>query len=167
MGLQCNVLMHYHRPMYTINPTDSPLSAFDPAFPLFIPGDGKNPPNAFVGMTRRDYFAAHAPLEIPDWFSFPAFDKHPYIYDFIKSNPVSSAWTEEWSERIVRSITDGITLPERVRVAVGNEALKEFSIAWGKERKRCHILYENWHADRYFAWRYYYADRMLAQGDMK
>lgn len=167
MGLQCNVLMHYHRPMYTINPTDSPLSAFDPALPIFIPGDGKNPPSAFFGLSRRDYFAAYAPDDIPDWFSFPKFEHASDPYDFISRHPLFAGLSEALQGRVVRAVVNGGGMSETIRPEIGTDKVREFAVDWFKERDRCRVLYENWQADRYFAWRYYYADRMLAQGKMK
>jgi hypothetical protein len=63
-----------------------------PAFPVCIPEDQAS--TTYFGMTRREYYAAHAPAEIPKWFT-PSLDE-------LGSKP-EAKWipdTEEGGEKI-------------------------------------------------------------------
>jgi len=100
--------------------------------------------------TRRDYFAAHAPAEIPSWFAHeqPKRDLPP-MPDYRKLDPAHQDIALDWQR-------DGcFDLPEE--------------IAWfGKEVEAHREAKADWddanYAARFFQWRWYYADMMIVVG---
>lgn len=96
----------------------------------------------------RDYLAAHAPAEIPDWFSH---------VEPPKDYPPAPRWMDAPKEHheLLRSwLNDGcFDLPDELR--------------WFQDEMTAHRTGRDaWHkqndAARYFQWRYAYADAMLA-----
>lgn len=124
-----------------------------PAFPRDHASDGHN------GMSLRDYFAAKAPTEIPDWFR-------------CSGQPVPSAPTTEQALQQVKgfdsfSYSQKDTLRAWLRdpvfdleadiADIGAAANEIMRLA---ELDRENVRRENT-AARYYAWRWAYADAML------
>lgn len=102
-------------------------------------------PNAFPqssndsnGMSLRDYFAAHAPRKIPDWFE-------PKLTPLPERDP---CW--EWCEGC-KSDSD----------CEGGKHCKEL-IEFNQHTARIRKLQQ---VERYSKWRWHYADLMLAERD--
>lgn len=116
----------------------------NPAFPTF-PYD--TDPGS-EGMSLRDYFAARAPGEIPNWF------KHVSPVKDFKPLP---SWQElplkEDQNQVRDWMSDGCyDLPDN---------LSWFQEAFVKYRAAYAVWEEADKIARYFQWRWYYADTML------
>jgi len=124
-----------------------------PAFPA-NPYNELGERNPYAGLSAREYFAARAPAEIPQWFKGPECDvpnsPADEFADFVNLHggaysPMGlalKAWENSGGK---------IDPPEEfrdiaARIVAYNEAHREYDIK------------------RYFAWRWYYADMMVASG---
>lgn len=119
------------------------------AFPVRLwpnaPGEKAN-----EGMSMREYFAAHAPEEIPSWFTHvPPKKDIPEAAEWDKiENEEDKQLCQDW-------VFDGIfDLPEHLQwfsdtFKNHNEAL----IQWNKTNEGA----------RYFQWRSFYADALIAE----
>jgi hypothetical protein len=142
-------------------PTESSSAREDggPAFPQAREIGRMN----FVGMSLRDQFAAHAPSEIPQWFSAAWAEHTPTPLPLSISSAIAqherarklSAMDEE---RLRSWLDDGsYDLDDPELAEIGEEvvnainASRENSIAAGKEHELA----------LYFSWRWYFADEML------
>jgi hypothetical protein len=109
----------------------------------------------------RDYFAAHAP-EVPPWFRWAKLPAGLSITDALKNQPGYLSLTADDLQRL-RTADDGDgafyveDLPERLR-AIAAGANEAAAASW---RARSEAE-EKLRAERFFAWRWYYADQMLA-----
>lgn len=139
-----------------------------PAFPalgLYQGADGNIHPTAtqFTGMTIRDYFAAHAPTEIPSWFEVDGLPEPPRPVPTLTSiMEEAAARGVVLSERDLRELAEWTNdgswdLPDHL-VAVGDAVLARMRKD-KDERER--IQREN-KAAAYFMWRLHYADRMIS-----
>lgn len=106
----------------------------------------------------RDYFAARAPTEIPGWFN-PKIDapmiKTPDPVDYVNAdvNPKAEddrRMMEEWSRDPCYDLPDHLSAFQR--------AWAEYCSAMEWRNKS---ILEN----RYFMWRYHYADMMMIFGE--
>jgi hypothetical protein len=110
----------------------------------------------------RDYFAAHAPQEIPDWFQPPG-EPVPAVahrYFFLQADERWNALTTEakrlhldehdemGAEHVSDPVVREVIVSATARTAENHEAVKK-----ANARNE---------AARYFAWRWHYADQMLA-----
>jgi hypothetical protein len=142
-------------PGHTVNDTDGNLD--DPFGTLL-------PPNAqatYSGMSLRDYFAAHAPTEIPAWFVYGD-DRPPipHILDIgsaLALQPGLADLFDFEQENLRQWLYDGSWDLEPKLEAIGHAASK--AIAESREARRA--AEEQREADRYFAWRWHYADNMI------
>jgi hypothetical protein len=97
-------------------------------------------------MNTKEYFMAHAPTDIPDWF----------VHNPVGIQPIFPSWTnlhDEDRKTVKGWISDGIfDLPDH---------LKWFEEKYNKvlQLKRQYD-YENT-IERYFQWRIYYAEQLL------
>jgi hypothetical protein len=100
-------------------------------------------------LTMRDYFAANAPAEIPDWFRH---EEPPRDY------PPQPDWRDikdrEQAEIAANWLSDGCyDLPESLRwFAAAVKQHRDSREQWGRENA----------AERFFQWRWHYADMMIA-----
>lgn len=99
--------------------------------------------------STRDYFAAHAPDQIPVWFVHKEPKReYPPMPDYLKLDETHQQTALSWQR-------DGcFDLPEE--------------IAWFGEKVTAHRKGKaDWedanYAARYFQWRFYYADMMIVQ----
>jgi hypothetical protein len=124
-----------------------------PAFPPTFPGRTD-------GMTLRDWFATHAPTDIPAWFSagpYQPIPKVPGSHDALKAQ---AGWLQlthadqntlrTWMADAVFELSDGLAV-------IGWGAMKMIDEAMASAVK---IQLQN-EAQRYIAWRWAYADLML------
>lgn len=125
-----------------------------PAFarPLAFVGDTSNAEVEVSpdqpGMSLRDYFAAHAPTDIPDWF------KHREPVKYYPDCPHWSTLPNEDHREIARSWIDDpcYDLPDELRWFQEKfEAYQDAAIAWREQDA----------LERYIQWRWHYADAML------
>lgn len=101
-------------------------------------------------MTRRDYFAAHAPIEIPTWFEHPEPPKNiPPKPDFAALDPAHQSIVRDWQEDPCFDLPEELTW-----YAEKWTAYQKARADWNDEND----------AARFFHWRWYYADRMLVAG---
>lgn len=101
------------------------------------------------GISLRVYFAMHAPADIPEWFTVPPPTPKPAIPE-LKDLPMIDR--EHYA-----SLRDG-TLAE-AQASLGALGLyREFM----KADRDLAAWYTNQAKAKYFAWRWFYADQMLA-----
>jgi hypothetical protein len=117
-----------------------------PAFPLFAYVD-KEDHSFQEGMSKREYFAAMAPAEIPDWFVHSCSSKKPNL------PLVNELVDEEHRQEVIEWQRDPCyDLPEELRwfqekVEKASKAIME----WEKENT----------TQRYFQWRCFYAEQLI------
>lgn len=122
-----------------------------PTTPVRAEG-GKMDPDCYSGLSTREYYAAHAPLEIPEWFDWhePAApiqaDTTPLD---IEARSILNGWKNKINCGFVASIEE---LPTELQ-SYGAAHL-EYLEAIRAHSRECP-------AGRYFAWRWHYADMML------
>lgn len=112
-------------------------------------------PPGEAGMTLRDYFAANAPAEVPDWFEhrkpprdFPEMPRWFEVFGDEKDKRVARDWLDDPCFDLADHVSD----PERGRRFAGEvTASREGYAAWSLRDK----------AERYFQWRWHYAAAML------
>lgn len=115
------------------------------------------------GMTMRDHFAALAPEQVPSWF----YDRFPYpslttIFAdrWVKQKPEWEALSEIDRSSLLSWLMDPYyDLGNRAVQSIGERALEVKS---KREQEKSAALAAR-EAAVYFAWRYAYADYMLAE----
>ena len=107
-------------------------------------------PDFFLnGMELRDYLAAHAPA-IPEWFRLASNERCPPA-------PSVPAYFDTAQRAEFVSLKDGQLWPDQARAEV-----REFYEVW-RAQKDVQDLWRNHMRERkFFAWRYHYADQMMA-----
>lgn len=99
---------------------------------------------ASEGMTLRDYFAARAPMPIPDWFKHSPNRMMPTKPDILR---LTTAQRAEYSN------SEEFQSPEVIEYsALFNEYQIEMDCWRDEQRER-----------KFFSWRFYFADMMLAE----
>lgn len=120
----------------------------DPAFPF--EGASKQ----FPGMSRADFFAAHAPKKIPKWFKDNAFEElnpapvEPKCQDLPEYQaliPLEVRELESWRSDPIYDLPDN---------------LEFFQKKWNAFTELRRQWHENKEVFRYFAWRQYYGQMM-------
>ena len=127
-----------------------------PAFPQGYDYINDIPLVSPTGMSLRDYFAAHAPAEIPTWF-----------YDgFVKKEYDGPAMPDPDA---VENISDRDMCIEWMRDPVFDlpEHLRRFQNAVKAHRQAMDRHRSDEHARVYIAWRWAYADAMLAARELQ
>lgn len=114
------------------------------------------------GMSLRDYFAAKAPAEIPHWFQTAYQDPTPEpVAPTLKADDADvQQLCDDWRQDPYFDLYDRrrVFHPHQV------EFLRRYEGAW-KAYWQERIAWQNQREiDMYFAWRWYYADCMLAEG---
>ena len=111
-------------------------------------------------MLVRDYFAAHAPTEVPDWFKHPDQAEVPELLSnaaALQQVPELAECSQEDKRRLREWMLDPHYDIEQPLMAIGARAFqlkdevrieREAAIAFNR-------------AARWFAWRWHYADVML------
>lgn len=131
------------------------FNTYGPAFPT-----GDHPESRLTaepGIDTIDYFAAHAPDEIPLWFK-PEPLKRP-----LKPNPdpviagLAKSWLKDpcYDFPSIFDQESGEYSTEYRRIA---EAFEKAISDWNEENRRIDRLESE---RRYFQWRWYYAEQML------
>lgn len=105
------------------------------------------------GVTMRDYFAARAPLEIPAWFQGP--ESRVLIRPLPGDRIVP--WVENWLRDPCYDLADVVEDDARDEAIAFEALMREFWAAQTRVKQEREIA-------RYFAWRWHYADQMLAAG---
>lgn len=111
-------------------------------------------------LTVREYFAAHAP-EVPAWFAWADLPEGLNITEALRLQPGYRALSLNDLDLMRQSEHDGYLeladLPDRLKpiAALANQASRESWVARGAAE-------ESRKATRFFEWRWYYADQMLA-----
>lgn len=102
------------------------------------------------GLTKREYFAAHAP-EVPEWFihTEPKNPKEPKSWTDMSDNDPFKEAAREWFQYPCYDIKD--------------EELKWFQEAWEKFWQDVKAWKAQNSMSRLKQWRYYYADAMLTE----
>lgn len=132
---------------------------FAPAFPVNVAYDSQGKIRGIqtgidtgmeIGLTKREYFAAMAPTDIPDWFEHvPSKQDFPKVAEWSKiENENDRKLCQQW-------VHDGIfELPEHLQwfsetFQKHNDAKKQ----WSRKNEEA----------RYFQWRMFYADNIIAE----
>lgn len=118
----------------------------EPAFPIL----GACAEHQFCGMTLRDYFAAHAPDKIPDWF------KGEYAADM----PIEPVVPSSWSAAQSAEFSD---LKEGMLLAAVSPEVADFYGTWKLAHEQRAAWRDRQRARKYFSWRWHYADMMLKE----
>jgi hypothetical protein len=125
-----------------------------PAFPLPITSNENgvytvfdtNSNGDYGGITKLEFFACNAPVDIPSWFVHVSPEKN------ITPQPTWYTLPKEAQEHVKLWFGEGIELPEELRW---------FSDQWNKfEAEDMAYKVSDWNA-RYFQWRRYYAEQLL------
>lgn len=119
---------------------------------------------ALADIPLRAYFAAHAPA-VPSWFAFEAtVPEVPSASDLLKQEPIVAGLTQMERENL-RDWLRG-DLPYINRLLEQHPELvalvKKLQLQLGAARAAREEAITRNEADRWFAWRWHYADRMLA-----
>jgi len=115
-------------------------------------------------VSLRNYLAANAPTEIPEWFrpNLPAIPLYKGPAGFLTDDPRYKALTREQQRILFDWMHDsGYDIDESL-MALGREAYDKHAQL---ERDRERISDEREEA-RYFKWRWYYAENMVGAGDV-
>lgn len=104
-----------------------------------------------TGLTKREYFSALAPNQIPHWFKIDSKIKKPQSPKSWAEFPEDDPHREELRKWQHDPIYD---LPEE---------LQWYQKLWQKYHDQMHEYDRLIQAERYFAWRKYYADELLKQ----
>jgi hypothetical protein len=120
-----------------------------PAFPRPMGSTTGRFNSSQEGMTLRDYFAASAPGEIPAWFKHAPAQERPTIP--VPHEALTEEQYKEWE-----GLGDWLN-PEDASAEVRDfdakyQVARETDAAWGVEQQ----------VARYFAWRVFYAEQMIA-----
>jgi hypothetical protein len=115
----------------------------EPAFP------GPNKTGFQEGMTKREFFAIHAPAEVPEWFKH-SMPRCPYCYDL--RGEISRLTIEQDRKDAELWMEADYELPEHLNWL--QEKVKKNS----DEISKWH--YEN-NIQRIFQWRIFFADTLL------
>lgn len=112
-------------------------------------------PDGYEGMSLREYFAAHAPTEIPAWFHYTKppkdFPKHPSL------DEISTDENDPHRREVDSWLQDPIyDLPEELQWFANKvKAHYDGKECWEQAAQRA----------RYFQWRWAYADAMIEFGE--
>lgn len=120
---------------------------------------------SYMGLAKREYFAAHAP-EVPEWFK----PEIPARFTY-KSPPKVDEYEHHWSKEAkewAMHICGGryINVNHFCDMRKGNgpdSTIDQFIVAasdWWKANLKRELEYNTY---LFRAWRYYYADMMLAE----
>jgi len=102
-------------------------------------------------MTLRDYFAARAP-SAPDWFKHKATSSRPVI----PAPPVALTTEQRADLGFANDEGDDYALDPVVRRDIAERQAAEQELQrWREEQREA----------KFFAWRWHYADMMLAERD--
>ena len=115
-------------------------------------------------VTPRDYFAAHAPIEIPKWFDY----KHPTKEPEEPVNAINEVPTEVkdiariWLKE--SRLSKCTMLTERVAGldTMTKIACAIFEKSWMDYHENSRKYLVNKDESKFFAWRWYYADQMMS-----
>lgn len=127
-----------------------------PAFPQAKQEEcSKNPDYGLDGgMSMRDYFSARAPMPIPDWFKYVPHTPRP-------TEPTKVGFTMPQIEKI-NSILNVANEFSEVEIT-GDPEIDGYIARKFKAKNDM----RNWHDEqrsmKFFAWRWYYADKMLLE----
>lgn len=133
-----------------------------PAFPnVEVSQHHFGQPDGYMGLSARDYFAARAPADIPDWFQIENDTPMPKRLDRRAAlHEVAPELEVEVRNSILNWMSDPcFDMDVAARQEIGDRAFaamenREAEIsAWLNRRQ----------ARRYFAWRWHYADQMLLE----
>lgn len=129
------------------------------------------------GATLRDYFAARAPAEIPNWFMWhgqmpvPAVPQVPSVIQALRTAPGFSVLedieaTEDREEQIGEAYicvdTGGEPRPELAEIVkFARDMIASAEQAAASARAAARQIEAENEAMRYFAWRWHYANQML------
>lgn len=115
-----------------------------PAFPVY---DNRGLPD---GLTKREYFAINAPVEIPSWFRHVPLEQKvmegPRLEDLV--NDEDRKLAQEWSRDPCYDLPDH---------------LKWFSDKLDQKVEADSDYRMNNYEARYFQWRRYYAEKLLTE----
>lgn len=115
-----------------------------------IPGMPAHAVPPSQGLTKRQLFAALAPAQIPDWFDITFELPQPVL-------PSVKELADEGDRQQFIALHDG-----KLDVSAASFA----AIGLFREYQAALALRQTWYRDkeaaRYFGWRWYYADQMLA-----
>lgn len=101
-------------------------------------------------MNDRDYFAMHAPMSIPDWF------KGEYSGDMPRIPDAPSHWGAAEAAQL-SDLKAGIGF-----VSTARQEVAEFFALYLAARDKQNAWRDRQRERKYFAWRWYYADMMIA-----
>jgi hypothetical protein len=119
--------------------------------PVFPATEANGLNSGWDGMNLRQYYAAHAPAEIPDWFEFTPATPRPAMPDkFTELTDEQRNQLEGLGDWLEETQVD----LEVVEFARRLQKAREETKAW-------HLAKES---GRYIAWRWHYADMMLSGG---
>lgn len=126
----------------------------DPAYPtiesIYHGSGAVDTRTALEGLTKREEFAKAAPGEIPEWFvhmSLPNVVAPKGWIDYPEDFPFRQEM-KEWQH------DPCYDLPEE---------LADFQKSWEDFGRACTARKKAENENRYFQWRTYYADRMIAE----
>lgn len=112
-------------------------------------------------LTLRDVFAAHAPADLPDWFRIPDAATVPDALDVDVALADEEGWsalTERQRARLLDWVRDpSVALLDKASRQIGQRVL---ALIDQREQERAQAIQNNL-MERYFAWRWFYADQML------
>lgn len=152
-----------------------------PAFPHGVYDESKPAPCGDLGcwqygygMTLRDWFASHAPAEIPKWFEVEAdplpAKPDPQAFGFGGEHlRAAQQWMRDDAGADLISFMpshDGLRMPKSMHWDPYPQSLieqcRQFQAACRAWSQTVADQQRNHQVKKYFAWRWYYAQQMLA-----
>ncbi len=143
-----------------LSPGDGPSGAGQPA--VAGPIDGGRGSD----MSLRDYFAAHAPVDVPEWFKHSDETTVPARISDLDALNADREYIglPEMDQHAVQGLLDGGFLI-RPNSTLESIALRAQQVIDSRQRERIAALETNC-AARWFAWRWHYASTMIkTRGD--
>jgi len=102
-----------------------------------------------------NFFAAHAPEQIPGWFKVENLElpeQPKYESEVFSDDEKLRIEAESWRKDPIYDLDEST-----------NERLREFAIAWKKHWSEMSQFRKNYDSRRFFAWRWYYAKMMIQE----
>jgi len=125
------------------------MNIYEPAFPVIIyPGTVEQ--QSCPGLNKREWFAANAPVEIPNWFEHVAPEKNIDAYPDWQSisNEEDRQLCKDWLHDPIYDLPDYLQW--------FSDKVKEITKANAEYNRQNTIA-------RYFQWRRYYAETLLSE----
>ena len=152
--------------MKTKPPMEGHVGNGGPMYPI-VTVDADLTTHVSTSATMMDFFAAHAPGQVPEWFTVDSEPKPQQltIPDAVAALPAFAELSPEGQGNVLSWLRDGCWDLEGKEAEVANEAAAAIDASVDKVAEwesRANLRA----AERFFAWRWFYAHQMLLTREM-